>query len=388
MTGVQTCALPIYNGDTDVTFYAHWSKAVEPEKPEEVQTFLLHFDTQGGALIDPAVVKDGSRVDVFPLPVREGYTFDGWYSERTDGRKISAVIMQSDATIYVHWTKNAETPVEEYVVTLDNQNGNVRNYSVEKGTPFTAFTTPEREGYTFDGWYDAKEDGNKITSYDADKDVTFYAHWTENVTVPGESDESDLYIMFNGKKVDEITLTRGDSYIIGYYVSPSQDVTWESSNESVIKVADNKLRFTGVGETMLTVKSADNKLQTTCKVTVLAKDTDTSEPADDKTEDTTKPSDDKTEDTTKPTDNKTEDTTNPSKPAEDTTKPAEDKTDVDTEVYNYKLNITTATGAHKLINSVGSDRTVMAVTKALGYTDVAHFTRPRLFLSLQRIRCV
>ena len=62
-----------YNGDTDVTFYAHWSKAVEPEKPEEVQTFLLHFDTQGGALIDPAVVKDGSRVDVFPLPVREGY---------------------------------------------------------------------------------------------------------------------------------------------------------------------------------------------------------------------------------------------------------------------------------------------------------------------------
>ena len=43
--------------------------------------------------------------------------------------------------------------------------------------------TATRKGYIFDGWYDAKTGGNKITSTDAvgiSSDTTFYAHWTIN----------------------------------------------------------------------------------------------------------------------------------------------------------------------------------------------------------------
>ena len=43
----------------------------------------MRFDTAGAAQIKSQSVKDGARVAVPETPVREGYTFGGWYTDRT-----------------------------------------------------------------------------------------------------------------------------------------------------------------------------------------------------------------------------------------------------------------------------------------------------------------
>ena len=44
-------------------------------------------------------------------------------------------------------------------------------------------SNPVLEGDTFLGWFDAKTDGNRVTSYNGTENVTFYAHW-ENGGIP------------------------------------------------------------------------------------------------------------------------------------------------------------------------------------------------------------
>ena len=41
---------------------------------------------------------------------------------------------------------------------------------------------PTRHGYLFDGWFDAKEGGNKVESLKSSEDKTLYAHWTKLTT--------------------------------------------------------------------------------------------------------------------------------------------------------------------------------------------------------------
>ena len=42
------------------------------------------------------------------------------------------------------------------------------------------FPYPQREGYTFQGWYDNADGGNRITSYTFTENKTIYAHWKIN----------------------------------------------------------------------------------------------------------------------------------------------------------------------------------------------------------------
>lgn len=269
-----------YDGDKDVTFYAQWKK-LDNETPDE-QTFKLNFDTQGGALIESMTVTAGTRVDTFPTPVRDGYEFLGWYSKAEGGQKVSAVIMQSDTTIYAQWksVEDTEEPDETtYTVILDDQNGNVSTLVENVGTPFTAFTTPVREGYTFLGWFDAKEGGNRVTSYDGDKDVTFYAQWQK-----ADDETTEKKVMTLKLNMNEVTVTYGDPLNLKYTFGPSDATNalfvWSSSNPNVIKYENGKMTYTGVGETVIRIATVDGSISDECRVTVKAKDTNPSNPGD------------------------------------------------------------------------------------------------------------
>ena len=51
---------------------------------------------------------------VLPTPIKEGYTFDGWYLENTYVTKVSsATELKKNGNLYAKWTKNPETPVIE-----------------------------------------------------------------------------------------------------------------------------------------------------------------------------------------------------------------------------------------------------------------------------------
>lgn len=69
-----------------------------------------------------------------------------------------------------------------------NANEGVVNESsktVVYGSTYGSLPTPTRDYYSFDGWYTAKDGGDKITEssvFSSAENITLYAHWTKNPT--------------------------------------------------------------------------------------------------------------------------------------------------------------------------------------------------------------
>ena len=94
--------------------------------------------------------------------------------ERLDGNVTCKVTTESTA---------APPAVTKFTVTFDANGGSVSPETMEtdENGKLSALPTPTRDGCTFDGWYDAKDGGSKVS---ADKiyteSTTIYAHWTKN----------------------------------------------------------------------------------------------------------------------------------------------------------------------------------------------------------------
>ena len=103
-------------GDADATYtyaptsnsmlYAHW----------DIVKYDITLNANGGKINgkNSDVVKyDHGSVFGTPTPIRDGYVFDGWYSEATGGTRIEPTTkITEDGTYYAHW-------IEQIVVTFD-----------------------------------------------------------------------------------------------------------------------------------------------------------------------------------------------------------------------------------------------------------------------------
>ena len=101
--------------------------------------------------------------------------------ERLDGNVTCKVTTESTA---------APPAVTKFTVTFDANGGSVSPETMEtdENGKLSALPTPTRDGCTFDGWYDAKDGGSKVS---ADKtyteSTTIYAHWAKNSSGGGTS---------------------------------------------------------------------------------------------------------------------------------------------------------------------------------------------------------
>ncbi|EOG1900948.1 InlB B-repeat-containing protein [Listeria monocytogenes] len=151
----------------DLMLYAHFS----------VNSYQVNFDIDG-AVMNEAVVYD-TLLNEPTAPTKQGYTFDGWYDAETGGNKWDFKTMKmpaNDVTLYAHFT------VSSYQANFDID-GAVTNEAIVYDTLLNEPATPTKQGYTFDGWYDAETGGNKWdfkTMKMPANDVTLYAHFTIN----------------------------------------------------------------------------------------------------------------------------------------------------------------------------------------------------------------
>ena len=153
----------------DITLYAHWT----------VNTYTLTFDANGGSTTETTrKVQYGNQYGTLPTPTRTGYTFSGWYTAKNGGSQATQTTTMGAAntTLYAHWT------IKSYAVTFDANGGSaVASQKVQHGSKATSPANPTRTGYTFSGWYTARNGGTK---YDFNQtvtgDITLYAHWTVN----------------------------------------------------------------------------------------------------------------------------------------------------------------------------------------------------------------
>ena len=174
-----------------------------------LKSYLVTFDANGGKVSrESTAVTINKPYGTLPTPNRTGYSFAGWYTEKTGGTKVeSDTIVGADppTTLYAHWTAN------QYLVYFDanrgefiTANGSVKTKqsTVTYGSKYNSMPTPTRTGgYKFAGWYTESTGGTKITS---DTTVTtakthiLYAHWsltpaTAPASVKLTMDETSVY---------------------------------------------------------------------------------------------------------------------------------------------------------------------------------------------------
>ena len=93
-----------YDIDSDITLYAVW-------KINTTGDYVVTFDT-GYGIITMNVDKD-AIIDSIVDPVRDGYTFGGWYADKEYKNKYDFnTKITSDLTLYAKWEKNEKTDDE------------------------------------------------------------------------------------------------------------------------------------------------------------------------------------------------------------------------------------------------------------------------------------
>lgn len=139
--------------------------------------YTLTYETNGGTVFGEERYASGTTVILDKTPVRGEDKFTGWYSDPGLENKISAIKMSGDKTVYAGWE-------EPYTLTYESNGGTY--FAPEKYMPnSTALLdkVPEKNGYTFTGWYSDAQCTHKITSILMDGNKTVYAEWEENPSV-------------------------------------------------------------------------------------------------------------------------------------------------------------------------------------------------------------
>lgn len=254
-----------YHGENDEVVHVE-SEAVKATVAE-AQKFVVNFDANEGKSVSAITAEEGQTIIELPETTREGYQFDGWYTAKDGGDRVTKIdALTGDMTLYAHWTATT------YTVDFDTQGGDkVDSITANIGEKVTELPTPERKGYVFAGWFDAAEGGNQVTELTSDT-KTLYAHWTAKET---EKKVETLEL-----KNHELTVKSGDDLDLKYIYGPSDaanaEFVWTSSDENIIAVSvkDGKTVFTykGTGVVKLTVSTKDGSVSDTCTVTVEAAD--------------------------------------------------------------------------------------------------------------------
>ncbi len=135
--------------------------------------YNVTFNTQGGSAVDSQMIEEDALVTIPTEPTKTGYTFTGWDFDFATPI-TSEIVITANA-----WQAN------EYDLTFDgNGADNPTGKKVTYDSTYGELPTIERAGGIFNGWYTAKEGGQKIESDTVVKTAiahTLYARWMFDV---------------------------------------------------------------------------------------------------------------------------------------------------------------------------------------------------------------
>ena len=174
----------VYDNDADTTCNTcGYERTVTPPAHEHIVT----FDGNGGTPSVGSMTTTNQKLPSLPSASRSGsYSFDGWYTEKSGGTKITtATVFHANTTVYAHWTYigggggGYNPPVTYY--TLRFETGGGSDIPSVQGTYNTYIDltqyVPTWRGHTFIGWYTERSLMNKVSGVYLTKDMTVYAGW-------------------------------------------------------------------------------------------------------------------------------------------------------------------------------------------------------------------
>ena len=161
------------------------------ESSPGAEEYSVVFDKRGGSGGTSGVtVAHGGDMPVITVPTREGYAFDGYWSNANgsgtqyfaaSGAGVHAWDGTSATTLYAKWT-------ETNVVTLDPQGGRVQSVTATFGEEMPPVDVPTRAGCIFGGYWTAPNGrgtqyyhatGESAHAWDKSSATTLYAKWMQ-----------------------------------------------------------------------------------------------------------------------------------------------------------------------------------------------------------------
>jgi uncharacterized repeat protein (TIGR02543 family) len=187
----------------------------------------ITFIENGGVELDDLTIKTTDTSIDLPTPVREGYTFDGWFTDEdlTIPFTIASLLTQSGGiTVYAKWTQI----INQFTVTYQTNGGStIAPVIYASGATIVAPAAPTREGYTFAGWF---EDSALLTPYTfgsmPESNLTLYAKWTINqYTITFESNGGSTVTALTGDYQSTITKPANPTKVgytfVDWYLEPA-----------------------------------------------------------------------------------------------------------------------------------------------------------------------
>ena len=152
-----------------------------PSVEQDRDEYLITFSSDGGTRIDDVLVEENRSFLEPNQPVKEGYTFNGWYSDSLLNNTYNFTFpVAGDINLYAAWTVNQYTMIFE-----SNGGSDVLSIEVDYDTLVNQPVNPEMEHYIFTGWY---EDSELLTTFD------FSSKITDNITLYAGWEIKSLYI--------------------------------------------------------------------------------------------------------------------------------------------------------------------------------------------------
>ena len=167
--------------DSDVGFKAIFEKDAPPASIE----FIVTFDGNGGTPSVGSMTTTDQKLTSLPSASRSGsYSFDGWYTEKSGGTKITKdTVFHTNTTVYAHWTYiggggGYNPPVTYYTLRFETGGSDIPSVREAYNTyiDLTQYV-PTWRGHTFIGWYSERSLMNKVSGVYLTKDMTVYAGW-------------------------------------------------------------------------------------------------------------------------------------------------------------------------------------------------------------------
>lgn len=171
----------------------------EEDAPPTPTEYTVTFDGNDGTPSVGSMTTTKQKLTSLPDASRSKHSFNGWYTEKSGGTKITTdTVFSANTTVYAQWTHTGDNnpSVNYYTLRFETGGGSAIPGVRETYNTYIDLTkyVPTRHGYTFVGWYSEQSLVNKVSNIYLTGDRTVYAGWRA-VTIPqtGDSGQMNLW---------------------------------------------------------------------------------------------------------------------------------------------------------------------------------------------------
>ena len=273
--------------DDQVSFYnGYGSFAISPNGNYRIKAFTTNntnttpaeekytvtFDANGGIVpIASKEVVKGNTYGELPQPVREGYTFSGWFTSADGGEQVNestVVALTENRTLYAHWTQNPivepeKTSAEKVTAVKDAIKKELDKLEVSNNITVDDLNKIASAAITSTGYSDVTFNVNGFTKTDATSASA--GKVKANIAIKCESSSESIVFERN---IAQLPKTDSEKVADAKAVVATAIAGIEGSNDiskqSIQKIVDDALKNANITDVSVTVgdlnlKSATSK---------------------------------------------------------------------------------------------------------------------------------